>query len=97
MKVKDLIEQLSKFDPETEVLGMCTDPTDFTYKVPIKSIEFDSPYDENGYSGVDGSEIDDLTIDEYDEEIGEETYFEPYDDNFNYVGPKVVLLNLGDV
>ena len=52
---------------------------------------------EDGYSGVDGSEIDDLTIDEYNEETGEETYFEPYDDNFNYVGPKVVLLNLGVV
>ena len=39
MKVKDLIEQLSKFDPETEVLGMCTDPSDYTYKVSIKSIE----------------------------------------------------------
>ena len=25
MKVKELIEELSKFDPETEVLGMCTD------------------------------------------------------------------------
>lgn len=62
MKVKDLIEQLSKFDPETEVLGMCTDPTDYTYKVSIKSIEFDSPYDENGYSGVDGSEIDDNIV-----------------------------------
>ena len=87
MKVKDLIEQLSKFDPETEVLGMCTDPTDFTYKVPIKSIDLGSPFDDSGYSGVDGSEVDwDLH------------YYEDEDmDEPEYVGPKVVLLNLGDV
>jgi hypothetical protein len=87
MKVKDLIEQLSKFDPETEVLGMCTDPTDFTYKSSIKSIEFGSPFDDSGYSGVDGSESDwDLH------------YYEDEDmDEPEYVGPKVVLLNLGDV
>ena len=83
MKVKELIEQLSKFDSETEVLGMCTDPTDYTYKVPIESIIFDSPFDENGYSGVDGSEMDDDV--------------DYWDDNDDYVGPKVVLINLGDV
>ena len=44
MKVKDLIQKLSKFDSETEVLGMCTDPTDYTYKVPIESIIFDNSY-----------------------------------------------------
>ena len=37
MTVKQLIEQLSKFDSETQVIGMCTDPTDYTYKVPIES------------------------------------------------------------
>ena len=58
MKIKELIEELSKFNPETEVLGMCTDPTNYTYKVPIKSIEWNDPYDSNGYSGVDGSEMD---------------------------------------
>ena len=87
MKIKELIEELSKFDPETEVLGMCTDPTDFTYKVPIKSIDFGDPYDSNGYSGIDGSELD------WDKHYYEdETMGEP-----EYVGPKVVLLNLGDV
>jgi hypothetical protein len=87
MKVKDLIEQLSKFDPETEVLGMCTDPTDFTYKVPIKSIDLGSPFDDSGYSGVDGSESD-----------WDVHYYEDEDmDEPEYVGPKVVLLNLGDV
>ena len=58
MKVKDLINELSQFDPETEVLGMCSDPTDFVYKVSIKSVNFGDPYDSNGYSGIDGSEID---------------------------------------
>ena len=87
MKVKELIEQLSKFDSETEVLGMCTDPTDYTYKVPIKSIKFDTPFDDNGYSGVDGSELDwDVHYNE-DEDLDEP----------EYIGPKVVLINLGDV
>lgn len=81
MTVKQLIEQLSSFNPETEVLGMFTDPTDYTFKTSIKSIEFDSPYDENGYSGVDDSEIED----------------DHYDDEGEYIGPKVVLINLGIV
>lgn len=87
MTVKQLIEQLSKFDPETEVLGMCTDPTDFTYKSPIQSIEFDSPFDDSGYSSVDGSELD-----------WDKHYYEDEDmDEPKYIGPKVVLLNIGDV
>lgn len=60
MTIKELIEQLSKFDPNTEVLGSCTDPTDFIYKVPIQSIKFDDPFDSNGYSGIDGTEIWDV-------------------------------------
>ena len=87
MKVKELIEQLSKFDSETEVLGMCTDPTDYTYKVPIKSIIFDNPYDSNGYSGIDGSEVDWVECYDEDEETGEEIY----------IGKNVVIINLGDV
>jgi len=87
MTVKDLIEQLSKFDPETEVLGMCTDPTEYTYKVPIESIMLDDPYDSNGYSGIDGSEVNWVECYTEDEETEEETY----------IGPKVVLINLGDV
>ena len=59
MNIKDLIQELSRFNPETEVLGMCTDPSNYTYKVPIQSIEWNDPYDSNGYSGVDGSEMDD--------------------------------------
>jgi hypothetical protein len=87
MNVKQLIEQLSKFDPETEVLGVCTDPTDYTYKVEIESIKLGSPYDSNGYSGVDSSEMDWDGCYSEDEETGEDTY----------IGPKVVLINLGDV
>jgi hypothetical protein len=87
MKVKELIEELSKFDPETVVLGMCTDPTDYTYKTPFESIELGDPYDTNGYSGVDDEELDYSKCYEENEETGDETY----------VGPKVVLLNLGVV
>jgi hypothetical protein len=87
MKVKELIEQLGKFDPETEVLGMCVDPTNYTYKSPIQSIEFDTPFDDSGYSGIDGSELDWDT--HYFED---ETMDEP-----EYIGPKVILLNIGDV
>lgn len=88
MNVKELIEQLSKFDPETEVICSCTDPTDYTYKVPIKSIELDHPWDSNGFSGVDGSEI---VNDDYDDNF-------PWDKEGNYVGSnKVVVIDLGDV
>lgn len=83
MKVKDMIEQLSKFDPETEVIGSCTDPTDYNYKVPIESIELDDPYDSNGFSGVDGSEMEDDV--------------EYWNEHNDYIGPKVVIINLGDV
>jgi hypothetical protein len=81
MKVKDLIEQLSKFDPETEVIGSCVDPTDFVYKVSIDSIVLDSPFDSNGYSGVDGSEMGD----------------DMWDNEGNFIGEGVVVINLGDV
>ena len=87
MNVKELIEMLSKFDGETEVLGMCTDPTGFIYKVKIKSIELDNPYDTNGFSGVDDSEIEWYECYSENKETGEETY----------IGQKVLLLDLGDV
>lgn len=83
MTVKQLIEQLNQFNPETPVLGMCTDPTDFNYKVNIKSIFLGDPFDSNGFSGVDNSEIDD--------------YNELYDDEGEFIGEKVLLINLGDV
>ena len=87
MTVKELIEQLSKFNPGVQVIGMCTDPTDYTFKVPIESIELDSPYDSNGYSGIDGSEVDWVECYDEDEETGEEIY----------IGKNVVLINLGTV
>jgi hypothetical protein len=82
MTVQELIQELSKFDPETPVIGMCTDPTDYTYKVPIESVEFDNPYDSNGFSGINSQEDDDRDY---------------FDDDHNYIGPKVVIINLGDV
>lgn len=81
MTVKDLIEQLSEFNPETEVICSVTDPTDYTYKVPIDDIRLDSPFDSNGYSGVDGSEIEG----------------DVYDDDFEFIGEKVVIIDLGVV
>lgn len=87
MTVKELIDQLNTFDPQTQVLCQSTDPTDFTYKSPIKSISLDTPFDDSGYSGVDNSEMEWDECYEEDEETGEETY----------IGPKVVIINLGDV
>lgn len=82
MIVQELIDQLSKFDPQTPVIGSTTDPTDYTYKVSIVSIELDNPYDENGFSDViewgDNESEDDL-----------------YDNNGEYIGPKVVIIDLG--
>jgi hypothetical protein len=84
MTVKELIEQLKQFDLETPVIGMCTDPTGYTYKVPISEVVSDSPYDSNGYSGVDGSEMD-KDVKYWDHDIDE------------YIGPEVVLIDLGTV
>lgn len=81
MKVKELIEKLKTFNPETEVICSVTDPTDFTYKVPIDDIRLDSPFDSNGDSGVDDSEMED----------------ELWDDEGNYVGEEVVTIDLGVV
>ena len=39
MTVQQLIDQLSKFDPQTPVIGSTTDPTDYTFKVSIVSVE----------------------------------------------------------
>jgi hypothetical protein len=87
MKIKELIEELSKFNPETEVLGMCTDPTGFNDTSPIKSINFGDPYDSNGYSGIDSSEMNWSECYDEDEDTGEEIY----------IGTPVILLDLGDV
>lgn len=87
MTVKELIEQLSTFDPEMEVLGTVTDPTDYTYKSKIQNITIDSPFDTNGYSGIDDEELDWGKHYDENEETGEDIY----------IGPKVVLIDLGIV
>ena len=86
MKVKDLIEQLSKFDPETEVIGSVIDHTDYRYTIPIEDVTLDSPYDDNGFSGVDGSEMDDNV-----------EYWSESEDSLEYIGPKVVIIDLGNI
>lgn len=87
MTVKQLTDLLSTFDPETEILCEVTDPTDYTYKVQIKTVGLGDPFDTNGYSGIDDSEMDWDKCYVESEDSGEETY----------VGPKVVLLDLGVV
>ena len=87
MTVKELIEQLNKLHPESEVLGVCTDPTGYTYKNQIQDIEIGNPFDSNGYSGIDDEELD------WDEHyIETEETDEPI-----YIGPLVVLINIGRV
>jgi hypothetical protein len=53
MTVKELIEELSKFDLETEVRIEGTDPTDWRYVNDIQNVELgeddDEMYDEEDY------------------------------------------------
>lgn len=53
MTVKELIEELSKFDPETEVKVEGTDPTDWRYVNDIEDIELGEldydDYDDEDY------------------------------------------------
>jgi hypothetical protein len=80
MKVKELMEQLSTFDPETEVICSYVDHTDYTYKLPVAALVLDSPYDSNGYSGIDGTEID------------EDGYDDHWDEEGEYIGPNKALV-----
>ena len=82
MKVKDLIEKLKQFDPELNVVGSCIDHTDYTCKTKIIDVSIGDPYDDNGFSSVDNSEVD------YDTE---------YDNNLKYIGVPVVIIDLGDI
>lgn len=84
MTVKELIKKLEQFEPEMAVIGSCIDGSDYRYTMSIKSVELDSPYDDNGYNAIDGSEPED--------EIWVET-----ENNLYYVGPKVVVIDLGTV
>ena len=72
MTIQELIEQLSKFDSQTEVLIECTDPTDYRYTLEPISIELGEP--------VIG---DDEDWDDFHNEENE------------YIGEQVVLINIG--
>lgn len=82
MKLKDFITHLQQFDPELEVVGSTTDPTDYTYKVALDedSISLGDPYDSNGGS-VFGDDDDD--------------YSSNWDEEYNYIGEKVLIIDLG--
>jgi hypothetical protein len=73
MTVKELIDHLGKFDPQTKVMFSHTDTTDWTVKLDIKKKNV---------------KLGDIVSDDYDEEE------ELWDDNEEYIGPKVVLFNL---
>lgn len=82
MTVQELINKLQQFDPQTEVVCSIMDHTDWGYKLPINEIELGDPYDEGGYSAIDNSEID---------------YDTCYNDEDVYVGPKAVVIDLGQL
>jgi hypothetical protein len=82
MTVQELINKLQQFDPQTEVVCSIMDHTDWGYKLPINEIELGDPYDEGGYSAIDNSEKD---------------YDTCYNDEDEYVGPKAVVIDLGQL
>ena len=65
MTVKELIEQLQQFNPETEVRVEMTDPTDWTYQNPI---EYDLRLGEKDYEEYteDDYELDEDGDPDYD-------------------------------
>jgi hypothetical protein len=87
MTVQELINKLQQFDPQTEVVCSIMDHTDWGYKLPINEIELGNPYDEGGYSAIDNSEMDYDTCYNEDEDTEEEIY----------VGPKAVVIDLGQL
>ncbi len=82
MTVQELINKLQQFDPQTEVVCSIMDHTDWGYKLPINEIELGDPYDEGGYSAIDNKEMDHDTC---------------YNDKDEYVGPKAVVIDLGQL
>ena len=84
MTVKELIEELKKHNPDMNVLIESNDYSDYTYKTPITTITTGHPYNESGYSGVDDTELD-----EVDEAM--------FDENSDYIGTPVLLINIGVV
>ena len=73
MKIKELIEHLSTFDPETNVMFKHIDHTDWMYKLDMgkEDVYLDDPIGED---------------DDVDDNL--------YDENFNYIGPKVIVFDL---
>ena len=73
MTVKELINHLKQFNPETEVMFSHLDHTDYNYKINMSE---------------DDIFIGDPTSD--DSNLPDEMYNEEWD----YIGPEVVLFNL---
>ena len=85
MTVKELIEKLKEYNPEMNVLIESKDPTYYMYKSQIKTIGEGHPYDEGGYSGLDETGMIEMTAAEFDEDTDE------------FIGEKVLLINIGMV
>ena len=82
MTVKDLITLLEGFDPSLEVAISVGDVgAEIPNKLNIDSVDMGSPYDDQGYSVLDNSEIPD----------------EYFDDECNYIGPKMLLINTENI
>lgn len=73
MTVKELIDHLGKFNPETEVMFSFTDETDYNYKIQMSENDI-----------CIGNPISD------DIDLPDEMYNEEWD----YIGPGVILFNL---
>ena len=64
MKVKELIEQLSKFNPDQEVRVVMTDPTDFRYVNEIDDVKLgEKDYDDYNDYDFELDEDDDVDYD----------------------------------
>ena len=81
MTVKELIEELKKHNPDMNVLIESNDYSDYMYKTPIITITTGHTYNEDGYSGIDDTELDE----------------DMFDENSDYVGTPVLLINIGVV
>lgn len=68
MTVRELIEQLSKVNPETKIFTSITDPSDYTLTSELNSIELESEL--YGDNICDDESFDDMFNDE-GEFIGE--------------------------
>ena len=65
MKVKELIEQLSKLNPETEMCIKVEDVSGYIGIIPVEedSVYIDTPFDSNGFNGFgEESEIEECGV-----------------------------------